>query len=294
MRYIGRFAPSPSGPLHLGSLYTALASYLHAKSHNGLWQLRIEDIDPPREEPGASSHIIKCLQAHGLHADGEITFQSHNHDRYQKHLNDLLSKDLSYACFCNRKRLIEFQGFYDRHCLKQNPTTPTVNNKPFAYRLLVNEALPSFDDQLQGHQIAPSSPELYHDFIIKRKDQLWAYQLAMVADDIAEGSNHIVRGVDLIENTHKQLYLFKLLDNSQPSFIHLPVLSNQPGFKLSKQNKAAAVQNSSSIDNLLLCLKLLGQTPPPKELRNSPESILTFATEHFTVENIPNSKEILI
>lgn len=261
--YIGRFAPSPSGPLHFGSLVCALASYLDAKAHNGLWLLRIEDIDPPREQPGAADQIKRTLEAHGLFWDGEVRYQSKRSDAYWDILNELKKQDLIYECNCTRKRLAPLQGRYDGHCRQQPPKAgPSalrlkVSDLPQNYRHIQTDI--EFNDRIVGLQ-RESLHEVSGDFIIHRKDGLFAYQLAVVADDIEQGITDIVRGDDLLDTTARQIYLYKLLGMPIPSFAHIPVIRDEYGNKLSKQNHAPAVDNTDAIANLKNACRLLWQS----------------------------------
>lgn len=291
--YIGRFAPSPSGLLHLGSLYTALASYLIAKSQQGKWLIRIEDIDPPREVAGASEGIIASLHAHGLIADADPSFQSHHSHFYQQAITQLQTSNLVYACACNRKRLIEFKGLYDRFCL--NPQHRVLAHQACALRFKAPDVLPSFSDTIQGLQTTQAPPaERYNDFIIKRKDGLWAYQLAMVVDDIRAGVTEVVRGIDLLDNTAKQLALYQALQATAPTHIHIPVLSTSPGMKLSKQNHAKPIDHFYATKNLIICLNLLGQILPDQSSKLSPQQLINYAVKHFQLDKIPQCTELII
>jgi len=294
---IGRFAPSPSGPLHLGSLYTAVASYLDAKSQGGHWLLRIEDLDPPREQAGASQAIIQTLLAHGLQWDGNVLYQSEQSPLYQHYLETLQTQSLCYNCSCNRKRLLTLKGYYDRHCLHQNISKEeTQTENQAAIRLLCDEQLSDFIDRLQGpiHPPLPENKALHHDFIIKRKDGLWAYQLAVVVDDINSDVNSIVRGIDILDSTAKQLQLYRYFKATAPSYLHLPVLSFQAGQKLSKQNHAQAVDNQQAFSNIHQVLQLLGQATPHHIESYDTATLLDFAIKHYNPENIPQSKELII
>ena len=291
-RYIGRFAPSPSGPLHLGSLCCALASYLDAKANHGTWLVRIEDIDPPREQPGADQLILKCLQAHGLHWDEDVRYQSQQSKAYEQALASLRSQALSYRCDCTRKRLNSLNGRYDGHCLSVAPDEKT----PCAIRLNTSAALQhnshsniQFNDLIQG-QISEDFQQS-GDFVIHRKDGLFAYQLAVSFDDVDQHITHIVRGCDLLETTPKQILLIKLLGGTPPSYAHIPVLASEPGMKLSKQNHAAAVDHHNALSNLNKACIALGM-PPPKDITQI-EHLLTWATEHWRPETLFQQREVL-
>ncbi len=289
--YIGRFAPSPSGLLHLGSLYTALASYLIAKSQQGLWLVRIEDIDPPREMKGAASLIIESLVAHGLLPDQTPTFQSHHTLYYQRAIEQLQQAGNIYPCTCNRQRLSQFNGLYDRRCLdRQNK-----DHAPAALRFKTPAQSLSFSDKLQGLQLSKTLPKnLHNDFIVKRKDGLWAYQLAMVVDDIRAGITEVVRGTDLLDNTTKQLALYHAFKATPPQHLHLPVLCTSPGMKLSKQNHAKAIQSASANHNLVQCLQLLGQHIPSNAEHITPQQLVKQAVLHFNFNKIPQQAELIL
>lgn len=281
--YIGRFAPTPSGALHFGSLLAALASYLDAKSVNGQWLLRIEDTDPLREPKGACDAILHTLEAYGLYWDGEILKQSQRHAIYQDIINDLLHTQLAYYCDCSRTQL---QGFnvYPNTCRNLTYKNPESS----AIRLKVDDAAYYFKDRVQGSFAQTLSTEV-GDFIIKRKDQCYAYQLAVVVDDALQGITDIVRGADLLDNTPRQLYLQKILGYKQPNYLHIPLITMPNGQKLSKSYRSAAVNNQTINANLLRALKALGQ--PTNEYLNqaTPQELITFAIAQWDVEKIPKT-----
>ena len=282
--YIGRFAPSPTGPLHLGSLYSAVASFLDAKKHNGQWLLRIEDLDPPREQAGATQSIIKSLIAHDLHWDGDIMYQSKRDTAYAESISLLQEANTCYYCQCSRQQLKPFGESYPGFCREKTLTS----NDNCAIRLIANPPCQSFHDQLLGIQTAPHIQEgCFYDFIIKRKDNLYAYQLAVVVDDITQGITDIVRGSDILDSTFKQTYLYNYLKQTQPSYLHLPVINNSEGQKLSKQNQAQAIDDQKSCENLLQVLTLLHQQLPPEHLRYENSVILNWACTHWDISRIP-------
>lgn len=282
--YIGRFAPSPSGPLHLGSLYTAVASYLDARSRSGQWLLRIEDLDPPREQVGAAELIIQSLRAHGLHWDGEILWQSQRHLAYQQTLQDLLDKQQAFYCSCSRRQLAKRGGIHLGDCIA--PANPA----DAAIRLHAQHNACEFIDRLQGPQCF--QPEQIGDMVLKRRDGLFAYQLAVVVDDIDQGINQVVRGIDLLDSTPTQLWLFELLNAPAPQFLHLPVLVDQRGDKLSKQARAPAITDNVAAENLRRVLGYLGQTPAPAD--SSCTEQLRWACRHWDVSRIPNRPAIAV
>lgn len=267
--YIGRFAPSPSGPLHFGSLVCALASYLDAKRHGGKWLLRIEDIDPPREQPGAADAIKHTLEAHGLYWDGEVRYQSQRADAYWNCLNTLKKLALVYACSCPRARLASLNGRYDGYCRLHPPAV----DKPCALRLKVTD-LPEkfrhirntieFVDRIQGVQ-KEDIAQMSGDFVIHRKDGFFAYQLAVVVDDIDQGVTNVVRGNDLLDTTARQIFLYHILGKKPPEYAHIPVVKDEHGNKLSKQNHAEAVDVRQARSNINKALAFLGYSPSQVE-----------------------------
>ena len=285
--YVGRFAPSPTGLLHLGSLMTALGSYLDARAHQGRWLVRMEDLDPPRETPGASDAILRTLEAYQLHWDGEVWFQSQRHEIYQAQIERFVAQHQAFYCTCSRKPLIrQFGGYYPGIC--RGCFTPP--NEPCSIRLLTHDDPVGFDDALQGHFEQRLESEV-GDFIIKRKDGLYAYHLAVVMDDEAQGITDIVRGLDLLDSTPRQLYLQQLMGYRQPNYLHLPLVVNELGQKLSKQTFAEPVPDKHPGPYLWACLSALGQEPP-RELRDAPaEEILAWGCQHWQRSKITHRAE---
>ena len=278
--YIGRFAPSPTGPLHFGSLLAALASYFDAKKHHGQWLIRIEDLDPPREMPGAIDLILKALEVHQLIPDQEIIYQSQHHEAYQQALQRLIDNDLAFPCQCSRKQLADSQGIHLGHC--QCDIT-----QPHAWRFQVapNQQL-EFTDQLQN--VYHEASQDIGDFVIRRKDQLWAYQLALVVDDEFQNITHVVRGIDLIDSTLRQNLLQQSLGYRIPAYAHIPVACADNGQKLSKQNHAPQLDNSKPADNIWQALSWLRQAPP-ESLRNaSVKELLAWGCEHWQLSALHN------
>lgn len=291
--YIGRFAPSPTGALHFGSLVAAVASFVDAKAHKGKWLVRIEDIDPPRVVPGAADEILHSLAAHHLTHDGTVLFQQDRLENYQSTLNRLIAKGLVYPCTCSRQTLKRLHGIYKGHCLRH----PPQKNRPHALRvrtapthLSPETGLPlqphiSFNDIFYGLQQQDIDKEV-GDFILKRKDGLFAYQLAVVVDDIHQGITHVIRGSDLLSSTARQLFLFGLLGAAAPEYGHIPLVRNDAGQKLSKQNKAQPVNNHTPSTNLFEALRFLRQNPPDYLQHESPENILGWASLNWQRENL--------
>ncbi|MFO1347618.1 MAG: tRNA glutamyl-Q(34) synthetase GluQRS [Pseudomonadales bacterium] len=276
----GRFAPSPSGPLHFGSLLTAVASYVDARASGGRWLLRIEDIDPPREMVGADGLILDTLARHGLHWDGAALYQSTRHARYREVLDDLLARGQIYRCACTRARLAALHNIYDGHCHQHPPPAST----PCALRLQLPEKIFAFDDRILGLQ--QQNLAKAGDCIIHRKDGLFAYQLAVVVDDIDQNMTDVVRGSDILPSTGVQIYLTELLSGTPPQYAHVPVLLGADGKKLSKQNHAPAINSATASANLYQVLIWLGQQPPADLINESPELILRWAVAHWDIATI--------
>ena len=287
--YIGRFAPSPTGPLHIGSLLTAVASYVDAKSQNGQWLVRMEDIDPPREMAGAADSILQTLKHYGLHWDGDILFQSQQQDRYELAVQELLASGKAFYCTCSRSQILAASGSTTypgtcRHC-HQLPT------EPFAVRLQVQDRQIQFEDGLQGFQHC-NLQQQGGDFVIKRKEGLYAYHLAVVLDDALQGITHIVRGSDLLDSTFCHWYLQEVLNLPHPHYTHLPVIVNQEGQKLSKQTFAEPVPLTDPWPYLLNCLRALGQSPPDSLRGASATAILEWSCEHWQMQRVPHQPSI--
>jgi glutamyl-Q tRNA(Asp) synthetase len=286
--YIGRFAPSPTGPLHFGSLISALASYLHAHQHNGQWLVRMEDLDPPREQPGAADSILHSLQVHGLQWHGEVFYQSQRLDAYRAQLDELMSRQQVYRCNCNRKKIQAAGGIYDNHCRNRHIESP-----PFALRVKVDTQCIHFVDLIQG----PQQQDVEHevgDFTLQRKDGLFAYQLAVVMDDIEQNISHIIRGSDLLCSSARQLYLFDVLGAAPPKFGHCPVATHTCGQKLSKQNHAPALVDNDATNNLWRALHFLQLQPPEELLGEDVKKQLNWAISYANLNAIPQQMGIVI
>jgi len=255
--YIGRFAPSPTGPLHIGSLVAAIASYLDAKVHHGQWLVRIEDVDGDRNVAGADEHILASLRRCGMQWDGDVTWQSQRTALYQQALQQL--GELVYPCGCSRKEIADSQLsltgrqaqalIYPGTC--RHGLAPGKSAR--ALRLKVPQSphcVLQFDDRCAG-PVSQDLTDEVGDFVIKRADGFWAYQLAVVVDDGAQGVTDIVRGADLLDSTPRQLYLQQVLGLPRPSYLHVPVVVNELGEKLSKQTGAQAFDNGAAPQQLL-------------------------------------------
>ncbi len=237
--YSGRFAPSPTGPLHFGSLITAVASYCDAKAHQGKWLVRVEDTDIPRIYPGSEEHILTSLEAFQFEPDTEIIFQKNRLDIYESVLDQLKREGLIYACQCTRK-MLGSNAIYAGTCRDLN-----LDFQGQAIRVKVQDQQICFDDRLQGRHCSNLQHDL-GDFVLKRRDGIINYQLAVVVDDYLQGITHVVRGADLLDNTERQIWLGQLLGYPQLSYMHLPLAMNGQGQKLSKQNLAQALDLSKA------------------------------------------------
>ena len=270
--YTGRFAPSPTGLLHAGSLVAALASWLDARTHGGQWQVRIEDIETPRCVPGADQAILQQLAAFGLVPDGNVVWQSRRGDAYAAALQRLVEKGWAYPCGCSRKEIESAQAVA-RHTAAVYPGTCRhgLNGKPArAWRLNVQAvqaalglpAITHWRDRRLGVQQQNVAEEV-GDFVLRRADSLWAYQLAVVVDDAAQGITHVVRGQDLADNTARQIVLQRALGLPTPQYLHTPLVLGANGEKLSKQNGALALDLSDPLASLLQAAQVLGLSAQP-------------------------------
>ena len=291
--YVGRFAPSPTGPLHFGSLIAAVASYCEAKNHGGKWLLRMEDLDRPREMAGASDEILHTLEAFGFEWNGEILYQSQRNDAYAEVLNNLQNKQLVYRCTCTRKEIADSTSnfgidgaIYPKNCL-QNPIKA---NSPFAWRVETQDINIHFNDAIQG-EITQNLCKVIGDFILKRADGLFAYQLAVVVDDAEQGITHVVRGADLLASTPRQIYLQQLLGLPTPNYAHVPVAVNQAGEKLSKQTLAAPI-DATKTNQLYNALNFLGQAPPSHLQAATLADIWQWAHVNWNLSQVPRATKI--
>jgi len=286
--YRGRFAPSPSGLLHFGSLIAALASYLDARSNNGKWLVRIEDIDPPREMAGASAEILKTLESYGLLWDEQVLYQSSRSSAYDELLSMLISRNSAYFCQCTRAQIKARGGIYDGHCRELS-----LCASGSAARIRNHAKIDSFIDGIQG-QVKCNTALAAEDFTIHRKDGLYAYQLAVVADDIYQDITHVVRGCDLLEPTCRQMSFYHELNQPFVQYAHVPLAVTDEGYKLSKQNKAPAIDTKTPQPSLMAALKFLGQQPPAELLDSSVEELLKWAIKHWNIDQVPKTSEIAL
>ncbi|TBU82711.1 tRNA glutamyl-Q(34) synthetase GluQRS [Pseudomonas daroniae] len=284
--YIGRFAPTPSGYLHFGSLVAALASYLDARSVGGLWLLRMEDLDPPREVPGAQSAILQTLENYGLHWDGELVRQSERHADYEALVQRLFDQGLAYACTCSRKKLEGSGGIYPGYCGNAGH-----GRHDAAIRLRVPQLTYRFTDRVQGEYSQHLGREV-GDFVICRRDGLYAYQLAVVLDDAWQGINNVVRGADLLDSTPRQLYLQELLGLPQPRYLHVPLIIQPDGHKLGKSYRSPPLPGDQATQLLLRALRALGQEAPSELADASAEELLLWSAGRWDASRIPRTRSL--
>lgn len=286
--YRGRFAPTPSGPLHFGSLLTALGSYLDAKAQGGEWWLRIDDLDPPRVAPGAKDAILRALEIYGLNWDGAVQFQSQRGEAYAAALQALRAQGAVYACGCTRSEIADSNS--GRENAARYPGTCrnglAAGKEARAWRLDTRGAMVRIEDRLQG-MIEQDLENTSGDFVVQRADGLFAYQLAAVVDDAALGATDIVRGADLLDSSLRQAYLRQLLGLATPRHLHLPVVVNAAGEKLSKQTLAPALDLRQPQATLARELALLQHAPPPELAGAGVAELLPWAIAHWNPANLP-------
>jgi glutamyl-Q tRNA(Asp) synthetase len=293
--YRGRFAPSPTGSLHFGSLLAALASCLDARGHGGEWLVRMEDVDTPRTVPGAADDILRTLEAFGFAWDGQVLYQSTRLAAYDEVLEQLKSVGLAYGCACSRKEIAELATspavdgglVYPGRCRDGL----TGDQSPRAWRLLVDNREMAFDDRLQG-RIAQHLESDVGDFVLRRADGLFAYQLAVAVDDHFQGITDIVRGADLLASTPRQIWLQRCLGYAQPRYAHLPVATNPAGEKWSKQTLAPALSAAQAAAELVRALDFLGQNTPPDLAAASVDEVWQWAFAHWSFAAIPRQLAI--
>jgi glutamyl-Q tRNA(Asp) synthetase len=281
---IGRFAPSPTGDLHFGSLVSAVGSYLEAKSRGGAWLLRVEDIDPPREVAGSAVRIIADLARLGMEPDGPVLYQSSRAEAYREAAARLQDMGLTFPCACTRKMLPD-SGIYPGTCRNGLPT----GGKARSLRFKVGSHAVHFDDAVQG-RIGDCPAESCGDFVIRRADGLFAYQLAVVVDDAFQGISQVVRGADLLDSTPRQILLQRALGLPTPEYMHLPVALNAEGRKLGKRDQDDPVKHQDPAFAVRRALSFLGQQPPRDYAL---DRLWEWALEHWNPARIPRSRGIL-
>ena len=275
--YVGRFAPSPTGPLHFGSLITAVASYCDAKANQGKWLVRIEDTDIPRIFPNSETHILSCIDAFQFEPDAEIIFQKDRFEIYEQVLEQLKQSDAIYACQCTRK-ILGSNHIYAGTCRDLN-----LEFADQAIRLKVTDQQICFQDRLQGQLCSNLKYDL-GDFVLKRRDGIISYQLAVVVDDYLQGITHVVRGADLLDNTVRQIWLGSLLNYPSLHYMHLPLAMNDQGQKLSKQNLAQALDINQAPELLQQAILALGQSAIELD---QPRIMLQQAVQQWDINRIP-------
>ena len=278
MNYRGRYAPSPTGPLHAGSLVAALGSWLLARQARGEWLVRVEDVDRLREVDGAAASQLDTLQAFGFDHDGAVMVQSTRDARYAQVLDDLLARGHAFVCHCSRADLAATRGRHLGACRAQSARPdPAIRLRvPTGTRI-------AFDDAIRGHQVQDVDTEV-GDFVLKRADGFWAYQLAVVVDDGDQGITDVVRGADLLDSTARQILLQRLLGLPTPRYAHLPLLLDEDGRKLSKSAQAPAVDARDPMPALIFAWHVLGQRAL---VAGTPAQFLAMAIERFEISRVP-------
>ncbi|MGD2113103.1 MAG: tRNA glutamyl-Q(34) synthetase GluQRS [Gammaproteobacteria bacterium] len=291
-QYRGRFAPSPTGPLHFGSLVAAVGSYLDARHHDGCWLVRMEDLDPPREVPGAGDSILRTLESFGLEWDGAVEYQSRRGNLYETALEQLARDGHLYHCACTRREIADSTTGPER-----NPVYPgTCRNglppgrQARAVRVRVYDTVIALADLLQGSLDQRLDREV-GDFVLRRADGLYAYQLAVVVDDAEQQVTHVVRGSDLLGSTPRQVYLQQLLDYATPRYLHLPVAVNASREKLGKQTLAPAVLPTHGVGTLVQALAFLNQPLPEGARDATPGELLAWAATRWNRRALPARRQ---
>lgn len=294
----GRFAPSPTGPLHFGSLVAALGSWLDARSRAGKWLVRIEDIDVPRTRPGAETAILKALESLGLWWDGEVIRQSTRTARYTAAFEQLRASGRLFPCACTRREIADSALTAGGAATPVYPGTCrsglAPGRRPRAWRFRVGHAVTGFDDAVQGNCLQNIGSEV-GDFIVRRADGPFAYQLAVVVDDAEQGVTSVVRGADLLDSTPRQILLQQALGLPTPAYAHLPVAVNASGEKLSKQTLAPALaiaDQGTLVSALWHALRFLGQEPPADHPAGSPSELLEWALQHWSLARVPKVRSL--
>jgi glutamyl-Q tRNA(Asp) synthetase len=293
--YRGRFAPSPTGPLHFGSLIAAVGSYLEARRHHGAWLLRIEDLDRPREVAGAADAILRTLEGYGFEWDGQVVRQSRRRASYATALERLRREGAVLPCACSRREISDsnLDGIREPVYPGTCRNGPPPGRPARALRARVDEAPIAFDDGLQG-SIGQNLADEVGDFIVRRADGLFAYQLAVVVDDFDQGVSDVVRGADLLTSTPRQILLQRRLGYPTPRYAHLPVALNPGGEKLSKQTLAAPLEPGDARSQLWAALRFLGQEPPEGLKGGGLAQLWLWAFAHWRLEKVPRLRSLQV
>lgn len=295
-RYCGRFAPSPTGSLHFGSLVAATGSYLDARAAGGRWLVRIEDVDTPRNVPGAADEILATLEGLGFEWDGDVVWQSQRFDAYQALLDRLRLDGHLYPCACSRREIAGSAGALSVDGGRVYPGTCRgglpPGRKARAWRLRVPDAVIGCDDRVQG-RVEQNLERAVGDCVLRRADGLFAYQLAVVADDAEAGVTDVVRGADLIDSTPRQIWLQQCLGVATPRYAHLPVVTNPAGEKWSKQTLAPAIAPADGVALLVRAMRFLGQSVPEEAAGLSLPDFWTWARAHWSMAAVPRRRALV-
>ena len=291
--YRGRFAPSPTGPLHFGSLVAAVASFCEARRHGGQWLLRMEDLDGPRTVPGAAADILRTLEQLGFAWDGDVMVQSLRGAAYADALEKLRTTGRVFACACTRKEIADStlnadgERIYPGTC--RHGLAP--GREARALRLRVDEEIIGFDDAVQG-PVRQDLARVIGDFVLRRADGIHAYQLAVVVDDAAQGITKVVRGADLLDSTPRQILIQRLLNHPTPAYAHVPVAVNDAGEKLSKQTLAPAIDAGKGAKVLVQALRFLGQPAPQELARSSSAEVWAWVRDNWRLDHVPRRRSL--
>lgn len=288
-KIVGRFAPSPTGPLHFGSLVAAVGSYCLARQSGGRWLLRMEDLDTPRVVPGAAGAMLKDLEAFGFEWDGEVLYQSARFDRYEEVLASLRHKKLLFECGCSRKDILASAPHPGEEGLRYPGTCREglpPGRQPRSQRIRVPDSLFCITDGVFGG-IEQHLADAVGDFVLKRADGLYAYQLAVVVDDIDSGVNQVVRGADLLSSTARQVYLYGCLDSVPPQYVHLPIALGTDDRKLSKRHGDFGFAGAERAETLCRVLGFLGQPVPDDLKKAEPRRVLEWGASNFELNSVP-------
>jgi len=283
----GRFAPSPTGPLHIGSLVTAIASYLEARKRQTSWFLRIDDLDSPRSAIGATDQILRDLDAHGLHWDGSIQYQSSQLEAYQLAISKLEEAGLIFYCGCSRKDT-RGHNYYPGTCRDNK-----IFRIGYAIRIQTNNVNIEFSDGIRG-PCKHSLESLGGDFILRRRDGLISYHLATAIDDGNSKIDHVIRGSDLLNETSKQRYLMELLNLTPPEYAHIPIIADRHGVKLSKRSGAKPVNAVDAVNNWLTASRFLGLSPPLEAHKWGLQEVIHWAKENWKLNSVPKESSLIM